>query len=166
MYKQYLKPLLARHAKEIIESLVHHQLHFYLQCDVSKVQFDPILPADISDTFRPIIDFILAGYTFESIEIWENEISFEAGFGKDNFASVVIVPFSAIIQLAVPTDGSIVRDACLFMNAISLFELDIYKDKEQPKHSQSIDIKEEEDELLASSKQAILSNPHNQFLKH
>ncbi|RDU72692.1 hypothetical protein CQA66_03575 [Helicobacter aurati] len=157
MYKEYFEEILVQHAKEIIQHLLHYKIHFYLQCCVEKVHFDPILPADITATFQPLIDFVLAGYTFESIELWENEISFEAGFGKENFASIITVPFSVIVQIIVPTQDRIVRDLCLFVNTISLLDL------ESPNKEQT---QEKEEELLASSKNAILSNPDNQFLKH
>lgn len=159
MYKEYFGNILVRHAKEIIEHLLEFKIHFYLQCNVDKVNFEPLLPEEVVASFQPLIDFVLAGYTFDSIEIWDDQICFEAGFGKENFGSIVSVPFSAIVQIIIPTQDRILRDICVFINTVSLLELDVKANA----------IKEEinqEDELLASSKNAILSNPNNQFLKH
>ncbi|STQ85718.1 hypothetical protein LS73_005345 [Helicobacter muridarum] len=159
MYKEYFGDILVRHAKEIIEHLLEFRIHFYLQCNVDKVSFEPSLPEEIVASFQPLIDFVLAGYTFDSIEIWDNQICFEAGFGKENFGSIVSVPFSAIVQIIIPTQDRIVRDICVFINTVSLLELDMKTDKINEETNQ-------EDELLASSKNAILSNPNNKFLKH
>ncbi|RDU66246.1 hypothetical protein CQA53_04345 [Helicobacter didelphidarum] len=156
-----LKPILTKHAKEVIQYLIGQNIHFSVQCQSSQVQFDPILPEEISKHFHPIIDFILAGFTFESIEIWEDEMSFEAGFGKDNFSSLVVIPFSSIIQISIPTNNNIMRDICVFMNTMNFLNLEIFDNL--PSQLPDDFGVEEEDELMESSKRAILSNPENKF---
>lgn len=166
MQTKDLKPLLVRHAREIIQMLINQNTHFSVQCDRRKVQFDPELPDEIASKFHPIIDFILAGFTFESIEVWQDDMSFEAGFGKDNFPSLVVIPFSSIIQISIPMDNSVVRDLCLFTNAMNILELNIFsQDDESSEDSISKPQEDisEEDALLQSSKHAILSNPDNKF---
>ena len=167
MQNKDLKPILAKHAREIIQFLISQNIHFSVQCNRNKVQFDPELPEEISNQFHPIIDFILAGFTFESIEIWQDDMSFEAGFGKDNFPSLVIIPFTSIIQITIPVDNSAIRDICVFMNAMNVLELNIfrYTDETQEHKDSKLKTKElnEEEELLESSKNAILSNPNNKF---
>ena len=164
-----LNPILARHSKEIIQYLIAHNIHFSVQCKSSSVQFDPVLPKDISKNFHPIIDFILAGFTFESIEIWDSELSFEAGFGKDNFPSLVIIPFASIIQISIPTNNNMMRDICIFMNAMNFLDLSLFGNleamqEEVLKELMANDEEEKaEDDLLESSKKAILSNPNNKF---
>ncbi len=163
MQNKDLKPILSKHAREIIQLLINKNIHFSVQCNLSKVQFDPILPEEISKNFHPIIDFILAGFTFESIEIWENDMSFEAGFGKENFSSIVVIPFSAIIQISIPSNNSVMRDICIFMNAMNILELGIFGYENIENNTNSKKEQTEEDKLLESSKQAILSNPKNKF---
>lgn len=161
-----LKQILAKHAKETITYLITQNLHFSVQCGTSFVQFDPPLPHEISSQFHPIIDFILAGFTFESIEIWEDEMSFEAGFGKDNFSSLVVIPFASIIQISLPTNNSVMRDICIFMNAMNYIELDVFQSisEEEDDIQEYQEIENEVDnDLLESSKNAILSNPNNKF---
>ncbi len=169
MQNKDLKPMLAKHAREIIQMLIQQNIHFSVQCNREKVHFDPELPEEITKQFHPIIDFILAGFTFESIEIWQDDMSFEAGFGKDNFPSLVVIPFTSIIQIAIPTDNSVIRDVCVFMNAMNILELNIFgqdqdtKQLKQDSHTETTNIKSEEEALLESSKHAILSNPNNKF---
>lgn len=168
MQNKNLNPILTKHAREVIQFLIQQQIHFSVQCNREKVQFDPELPEEIAKNFHPIIDFILAGFTFESIEIWQEEMSFEAGFGKDNFPSLVVIPFSSIIQISIPTNNSIVRDICVFMNAMNLLEIDIFGDQVknlaiQDGAAKDTESMSEEEALLESSRQAILSNPDNKF---
>ncbi|MWV63037.1 hypothetical protein DCO58_00985 [Helicobacter saguini] len=169
---QNLRSLLTKHSEQIINALLHSNTHFSLQCKTSSVKFNPPLPHEIKQGFHPIIDFILAGFTFESIEIFDDELSFEAGFGKDNFATNVIIPFSSIIQIYLPSTNSILPQACVFMNSLNLLDLakndpnfldvidddidDILNDTENKE--QSID-----NDLMESSRKAILSNPDNKF---
>ncbi len=161
---QILRLLLSRHAKRIIYHLKEHEIHFSLQCIAHRVSFEPKLPEEISKNFHPAIDFILSGYTFDSIEMWEDEFLFEAGFGKDNFASVVRVPFSSITQISIPK----MRDMCIFMNAMNFVELGIFSDEEDMEMIQELmenmeDERDIMDDLIESSKDAILSNPENKF---
>ncbi|GAB0172024.1 MAG: hypothetical protein MR025_08520 [Helicobacter trogontum] len=168
MQNRDLKPMLAKHAREIIQLLINQNIHFSVQCSRQKVQFDPELPEEISSQFHPIIDFILAGFTFDSIEIWQDDMSFEAGFGKDNFPSLVVIPFSSIIQITIPVNNSAMRDICVFMNAMNVLELDIFRQSDVTQEldekltSQELESSEEE-ALIESSKNAILSNPDNRF---
>lgn len=163
MQNKDLKPILARHAREIIQILINQNMHFSVQCNRQKVQFDPELPDEITSRLHPIIDFILAGFTFDSIEMWQDDMSFEAGFGKDNFPSLVVIPFSSIIQISIPTNNNIVRDLCLFTNAMNILELNIFGKEEEGETFTNEDTISEEDALLESSKNAILSNPDNKF---
>ena len=51
--------------------------------------------------FRPLTLFFLAGYTFETAHIQEDYLIFEAGFGAENFGSLVRVPLISIMQIIV-----------------------------------------------------------------
>ena len=94
-------------------------------------------------------------------------MSFEAGFGKDNFPSLVVIPFASIIQITIPVNNSAVRDICVFMNAMNVLELNIFGQSNamqdfDENETQEVESNEEE-ALLESSKNAILSNPNNRF---
>ena len=85
--------------------------------------------------------FFLAGYTFETASIVENNLVFEAGFGEDNFGSVVTVPLLSIMQV-------IVDETPLLINLAN------YK-KEKKK------VKEIDNGGVESSMASFLSNPEN-----
>ena len=93
--------LMKKHAKEVLESLLKQGINFSILTNISDVTFDPALPSQISQNFKPITMFFLAGYTFESTQVYNDRISFEAGFGSDNFGSLVSLPVEAILQIII-----------------------------------------------------------------
>ena len=43
--------------------------------------------------------FILSNYTYSTVQINDTHLSFEAGFGNENFGSVVNLPLHSIFKL-------------------------------------------------------------------
>lgn len=116
-------------------------------CNVSDVEFSPELPEEILSQFHHMTLFFLAGYTFESARIEEDCLVFEAGFGSDNFGSIVTVPLLSIVQL-------IIDDQPVLINLAK------YKKEKQ------IPQKEVDDKGVENSLNMFLSNPENKkFLK-
>lgn len=134
--------LMKKYAHEIAELLLKQGINFSILTNISDVTFDPVLPSHISKNFKSITMFFLAGYTFESMQISDNEISFEAGFGTDNFGSLVSVPMEAILQI-------IVEEIPIFINLGT-------PTKVQKKNVEQKGIKRSMD--------ALMSNPQNQKL--
>ena len=89
------------HIKDILFYLLESDKPFGLLCNLKYVTFDPPLPDDLSDLLQEATLFMIAGYTFESFEIEDDTIFFEAGFGPQNFGSIVSMPVLAILQLLV-----------------------------------------------------------------
>ncbi len=135
--------LMKQHIKEVLELLLKRGVNFSILTNISDVNFDPVLPVEISQNFKPITMFFLAGYTFESTQIYNNTLSFEAGFGNDNFGSLVSFPLEAILQI-------IVEEIPVFINLST----------PPPKAA----VKEPQENGLKRSMNAFLSNPHNQKL--
>ncbi len=136
--------MMIEHIRDILDFLLENGINFSILTNISEVNFDPALPVEIGDSFKPITMFVLAGYTFESVSVYDDMISFEAGFGADNFGSLVSAPISSILQI-------IVEDTPIFINlSISLNRKELKKQKNGVKKSM----------------EALLSNPENQkFLK-
>lgn len=131
-----------RHAKEVLELLLKRGVNFSILTNISDVSFDPALPAQISQNFKPITMFFLAGYTFESTQIYNGKISFEAGFGNDNFGSLVSLPIEAILQI-------IIEEIPIFINLST-----------PPKVAAQIP----KETGIKRSMEALMSNPNNQKL--
>jgi len=130
------------HIRDILDFLLEKGINFSILTNVSEVDFNPELPVQIKDSFKPITMFVLAGYTFESVLIEEENISFEAGFGHENFGSLVTVPLLSILQV-------IVEDTPIFIN-LSI-STNIKQEKKQEKG-------------VKKSMEALLSNPENEKL--
>jgi len=95
----------AKIMQKSIENLIIHffqeEQNFGVLCRIEEISFNPPLPESINSEFRPLTLFFLAGYTFETAHIADEMLVFEAGFGSENFGSVVSVPLLSIMQLIV-----------------------------------------------------------------
>ena len=90
--------------KNIQDTIIHFfskEQNFGILCKIGDISFSPELPADINTEFRPLTLFFLAGYTFETAKIEDNNLLFEAGFGPSNFGSLVSVPILSIMQVII-----------------------------------------------------------------
>ncbi len=143
-YSSFEKILDAQ-CEAFIQFFAQEGIHFSVICAVKNVAFSPPLPQDILDGFQPLSLFILAGYTFESLEISKRGIIFEAGFGRDNIGSFVQIDFRDILQIVMTNKKG--KDIPVFtrLDGRDLFEC--------------TEIAKEQD--LQQSMEAILSNPHN-----
>ena len=130
--------ILKNHAIDIITYLFEKNQEFGVLVDISAVTFDPMLPEDIMQQLPEFTLFVLANYTYESAKLEESTLIFEAGFGAQNFGSVVSVPIESILQI-------IVDETPIFVNLTASIA-----QKPKPKNSM----------------EALLSNPENRkFLK-
>ncbi len=100
-----LQEILATSTMEVMNRLLEKEKHFSILCQLDGVSFNPPLPEDIEASLSEMTIFTLAGYTFESASLSADEfISFEAGFGRENFGSVVSVDAKRIIQILIGDD--------------------------------------------------------------
>ena len=134
--------LMKRHSGELMEMLLKRGVNFSLLTNIADVSFSPSLPESITKSFKPITMFFLAGYTFESTQIYNGVISFEAGFGSDNFGSLVSVPVECVLQV-------IIEEIPVFINLSNPLK------KEEPKPK---------DNGIKRSMDALMSNPQNKKL--
>ena len=89
------------HLKELIPFLLNNTEEFNVVCNLQNISFNPELPAHISQNFKDVIMFVIAGYTKESAFIDKEYFCFEAGFGEENFGSFIKVPLENIIQILI-----------------------------------------------------------------
>lgn len=149
MHNKNFQTLIKKHCFEIIKSLMDKKINFSIVCNISCVKFEPQLPDSIRNSFNDLTLFILAGYTFESLELDSNNLYFEAGFGDDNLGSFVTTPLESIVQIILPNDIDNGSDVCLFINIMASFVPEI----------------KSENDGINSSIKAILSNPKNHKFK-
>ena len=146
-----LRHLLTKHAKEFLILLVEQKISFSILCDISKTDFNPPLPEDIAKGLNDLTLFILADYTFESIDFGVSGISFEAGFGEQNFGSLVSIEYEGIVQILLQ-DEQLLKEISLFVNVANA---QLYSD---------FDSIQEDFRDLDFSMQMLSSNPENSYL--
>jgi hypothetical protein len=93
--------LMLRHSEELISYLFEQEQNFGVLCKIEQISFTPPLPDSIQKELHAVTLFFLAGYTFESAHIQDDMLVFEAGFGSENFGSVVEVPLLSILQIII-----------------------------------------------------------------
>ena len=137
--------IMKQHILEVLSYLFNKEQNFGILCKLDDVSFNPELPDNLQKNLSQVTLFFLAGYTYESAYIEEDYIIFEAGFGNENFGSVVSVPLLSIIQI-------IVDETPLFINLCDVKTQELNQDK-----TPDIDPKSVE-----NSMSVFLSNPENQ----
>ncbi len=135
-----------------IENLIIHffqeEQNFGILCKIEELSFNPPLPESINSEFRPLTLFFLAGYTFETARIEEDILVFEAGFGSENFGSVVSVPLLSIMQI-------IIDETPVLIN-LAVGKKEQIEEKKEEVDSQGVE----------NSMASFLNNPENsKFLK-
>ena len=140
--------LMKNSIQELIVLFFQKEQNFGILCKIEDVSFEPELPESINTAFRPLTLFFLAGYTFETARIENNMLIFEAGFGSDNFGSIVSVPLLSIVQV-------IIDEAPVFIS-VSAYKEEIVEE----------DVKNVDESGVKNSMASFLSNPENsKFLK-
>ncbi len=93
--------LMQNNIQDLIIHFFEKEQNFGILCKIEDVYFEPVLPESINAEFRSMTLFFLAGYTFETAHIEDGILMFEAGFGSDNFGSMVSVPLLSIMQIII-----------------------------------------------------------------
>lgn len=128
--------LMKEHIYATVEYMFNHDQEFGVACETSTVNFEPDLPKDLKKSLPEVTLFMLANYSFETANIDTEYISFEAGFGSENFGALVHIPLLAVKQIFVEEYPILINSA-------------------------SMTIVEEESEEPIDSMAALLNNPEN-----
>lgn len=129
--------ILHKHLIDTISLLLDQNQEFQIVTEIKNISFNPILPLEIMENFDDMVMFVIGGYTFETAHIDNDTLSFEAGFGNDNFGSNLKIPLLALKQIMVD---------------------------EYPLIINSADYVKEEPKAVKSSMEALMSNPKNRKL--
>ena len=125
------KDLTSKQIKELITYIQDNNFDFSITCNIEGVNFSPKLPEDIYNNLQTFTLFSLANFTLSSLEIKDNHIEFETGFGASNFGSVCTIPYYAILQISM-------QDSILFINPVATIEKyfeEKYNEEDQIKRS-------------------------------
>ncbi|BFU77911.1 hypothetical protein ALC152_11260 [Arcobacter sp. 15-2] len=114
---------------EVIEYLINKDEEFSITANINGVTFEPEMPESISKNFSHFTLFTLSNYTYESIILTEKTITFEAGFGSENFGSHVTIPLYAIFQI-------VIDESILFLNPTATVEKYFQEKELEENHTQ------------------------------
>lgn len=136
--------LLSEHCMDVLIYFLENNIEFGILCNLADVTFETKLPDNIYSSLKPLSLFMVAGYSFESAFLREDEVlSFEAGFGRENFGTIVNIPAASILQI-------VVGETVVFINLTATI---------RTKKKESINVGSQERSL-----DAILANPANKKL--
>ena len=109
------KNLVEIQIKETIVFLLNKNQEFSITANIAPINFEPELPKTIKDQMHKFSLFILSNYTYTTVQVDNGYVSFEAGFGNENFGSVVKIPLHAVFQI-------IVDESILYINSVATVE--------------------------------------------
>ncbi|MBU0924267.1 hypothetical protein KKG81_05230 [bacterium] len=109
------KQLVEIQIKETILFLLNKNQEFSITANIIPISFNPELPKTIKDQMHKFSLFILSNYTYTTVQVDNEYVSFEAGFGNENFGSVVKIPLHAVFQI-------IVDESILYINSVATVE--------------------------------------------
>ena len=109
------KDLVSLQIKDTIDFLLERNQEFAITANIKAVKFNPDLPEATKEQLSKFTLFILSNYTFTTIKLENNNLYFEAGFGSENFGSVVEVPLYSIFQI-------VLGESILFVNPVATVE--------------------------------------------
>jgi hypothetical protein len=113
---------------ELCEYLIENNAEFSITANIKAIGFEPTIPESIFNSFQQFTMFSLMNYTFQSIQLTQTHISFEAGFGSENFGAVVNIPLFAIFQI-------IIDESILFLNPTATVDKFLTKEEDQQQRS-------------------------------
>ena len=109
------KKLVEEQIKENIIFLLNKNQEFSVTANIESATFTPELPKVIKDQMHKFSLFILSNYTYSTVQINDMHLSFEAGFGSENFGSEVKIPLHSVFQI-------IVDESILYINSVATVE--------------------------------------------
>lgn len=109
------KNLMIKQIYEMINFLLEKNSEFAITVNVQGATFSPALPSSIEKKLSKFSLFVLSNYTYTTIKIDNQIMSFEAGFGSENFGSTVTIPLESIFQI-------VIEDSILLINPVATVE--------------------------------------------
>ncbi len=106
------KDLVSSQVKDTIQFLLNQNQEFAITANLDAIKFNPELPNNTYQQLSKFSLFVLSNYTYSTINLENEDFSFEAGFGSENFGSTVKIPYYAVFQI-------VVGESILFVNSVA-----------------------------------------------
>jgi hypothetical protein len=109
------KNLVSSQIEQTILFLLQKNEEFAITVNIKGANFTPALPESIYEKLAKFSLFVLSNYTYSTVKLENGMLCFEAGFGAENFGSVVSVPLHCIFQI-------VLDESILFVNPVATVE--------------------------------------------
>ena len=106
------KVIVENQIKETVTFLLAKNQEFSITANIESATFEPELPESIKKQMQKFSLFILSNYTYSTVQVNGQYLTFEAGFGNENFGALVKIPLHAIFQI-------VVDESILFLNSVA-----------------------------------------------
>jgi hypothetical protein len=106
------KDLVSFQVKDTIQFLLDQNQEFAITANLDAVKFNPELPSNTYQQLSKFSLFVLSNYTYSTVTLENGFLTFEAGFGSENFGSTVKIPYYAVFQI-------VVGESILFVNSVA-----------------------------------------------
>ena len=106
------KLLIEKQIKETVVFLLKKNQEFSITANIEPITFNPELPSVIKNQMHKFSLFTLSNYTYTTVQVDNDYLSFESGFGNENFGSIVKIPLYAIFQI-------VVDESILYINSVA-----------------------------------------------
>jgi hypothetical protein len=112
IYNKDYRVLMKKQIREQLLFLLKNDYEFMMVVNRDGVEFNPTLPEKITSQFRDFISFAIAGYSFSSAFVNDNQFVFEAGFGEENIGAMVYIDIDRILQI-------VIQENPIFINVLA-----------------------------------------------
>lgn len=109
------KELVKKQIKETIDLILDKGIEFSITANIETITFTPELPEAIHSKLAQFSLFVLSNYTYTTVQLDDEFISFEAGYGSENFGSVAKIPLHSVFQISID-------DSILYINSVATVE--------------------------------------------
>lgn len=130
------------HSKNLIQNLYFEKISFSMACRTKMLNFDPPLTPELQTQLGEIAFFILSGYSFQSLEIFDQYLIFEAGLTLKNgqdIGTTISVPYGAIMQILFQGED-MQQPSPIFINPFEDMERDYFDDSLEAILSKNLDL--------------------------
>lgn len=137
-----IRNLLLSHAKDLIQTFCDEGIHFSIACKTEMLNFNPPLTIDLQERIGEIAFFVLSGYSFQSLEIFEKCLVFEAGLTMANgedIGTLITIPYSAIVQI-LSQEESMHQPIPIFINPFGEHQANDFNDSLNAILSKNLDL--------------------------
>jgi len=135
LYNKTYQSMIKKQLKELLLFLLQNSVEFRITTNTNGIEFVPPLPDELANELlsQQFSVFIISGFTFKSAFIEDNKFIFKAGFGPQNFVSVVYIDIDRILKIEVENNPLFINLLATLDKIEKVDSLKVFASKERNK---------------------------------